>query len=173
MRTVTVAISAAAIAGAMLLGASPAYADGVALIPVTPLGVEHDDPCGTMNDGFFLPEEEEGVLEYKFEGGLNGADITVTAILAEGYVLAEGALGVWQFPQMTNVPCAAAPAPVDPAAPAGPATPAVPAATSTPVAALAKTGFESGTIAVTAAAALLAGGALIGGRAIARRRATK
>lgn len=172
MRKFAAALAAATIAGALVLAASPAAfaeeTDEPGVIAVTPIGVELVDDCGTMNDGFFFPEAEEGVIKYDIQGGF-GAGYIVTAVLAEGYVLAEGAPGAWEFPALTDAACEEAGAPTDPSQPATPAESAGPAQSST----LAETGFEGDTAGAIAAAAVLLGGALLGGVLFARRRAAE
>ena len=169
-----------------MLAASPAaYAEGTeepGVIAITPIGVELVDDCGTMNDGFYGPDVEEGVIEYGITGGF-GAGYTVTAVLAEGYVLAEGASGVWEFPALTDEPCEDAGEPTDPPQPSTPTEPAAPAQSTetaksaksdeTTSSTLAETGFDGGIIAGIASAAVLLGGALVGGAYFARRRAAE
>jgi hypothetical protein len=187
MRNITAGLAAAVMAGALALAASPAaYAEEtepsdavVAPIAVTPTGVELVDECGTANDGFFFPDEQEGVVTYDIEGAF-GEGYTVTAVLAEGYVLAEGATGIWEYPALTDSPCDDAGTPTDPSEPSTPAEPAdaAPAAevsepTDASSSALAETGFDGGIVAGIAAGAVLLGGALVGGTAFARRRAAE
>jgi hypothetical protein len=143
-------------------------------IPVTPIGVEYFDDCGTMNDGFFLPEEEEGVIDYLFESDGWGTPITVTAVLEDGYVLADGAVGVWEYPASTDEPCEDG-GTGQPAPPQGEVPVKLePAATSDEKAPeLAATGADGGTAIVIGGGALLLGGALLGAQALRRRAAAK
>jgi hypothetical protein len=143
-------------------------------IPVTPIGVEYFDDCGTKNDGFFFPDEEEGVIDYEIASEGWGSPYTVTVVLEEGYVLAEGATGVWEFPPLTGFDevCedqSEQPAPAE----AGAATPPPAQPVKTQAAELAATGADGGTAIVVGGGALLLGGALLGAQALRRRAAAK
>jgi hypothetical protein len=142
-------------------------------IPVTPIGVEYFDDCGTMNDGFFLPEEQEGVVDYLFETDGWGTPITVTAVLDDGYVLADGAVDEWEYPASTDEPCEDGTE--QPAPPQGevPVKLEPAAATDETAPELAATGVDGGSAALIGGAALLLGGALLGAQALRRRAAAK
>lgn len=143
-------------------------------IPVSPIGVEYFDDCGTMNDGFFLPEEQEGVIDYLFENEGWGTPITVTAVLADGYVLADGAVGEWEYPASTDEPCEDG-GTGQPTPPSGevPVKPEPAATTDEKAPKLAATGVDGGSAAVIGGGALLLGGALLGAQALRRRAAAK
>lgn len=172
MKQPLAALSAAVFTGVLMFSAVPVAHAEEPEVEVTPHGVELVDDCGTMNDGFVFPEPQDGVVDYAITGGF-GAGYTATAVLAEGYVLAPGAVGTWEFPALTDEPCETAPPTTQPQ----PTTPSIvsppPTAAATvtePTAELAETGLEGGLTAWIGASVLAVGAAVIASLRLARRR---
>lgn len=88
------------------------YIDRVEVVPVAPLlQASVEVVCGVEAE-VVVPELVEGVIEYT--QAREGDVVTVTAVLAEGYVLAEGATDTWELTIPAVVPC---PVEVTPEAP--------------------------------------------------------